>query len=70
MYKVRWFLLCQNVGKSYSQEYPKDQKLIFWDKSTNEKMFLAGLEKSIKDIKKHRKGVSKLKNAFDLTTKF
>ena len=33
-------------------------------------MFLAGLEKSIKDIKKHRKGVSKLKNAFDLTTKF
>ena len=30
------------------------------------KMFLAGLEKSIEDVKKHRKGEKKLKNAFDL----
>jgi hypothetical protein len=30
------------------------------------KIFLAGLEKSIEDVKKHRKGEIKLKNAFDL----
>jgi hypothetical protein len=30
------------------------------------KMFLDGLEQSIEDIKKHKKGKLKLKNAFDL----
>jgi len=45
-------LLYQNVGQSYSQEYPKDQKLIFWNKKYQRKNVLAGLEKSIKDIKK------------------
>ena len=30
------------------------------------KMFLSGLEKSIEEVKKHRKGEIKLKNAFDL----
>ncbi len=30
------------------------------------KTFLAGLEKSVEDVKKYRKGELKLKNAFDL----
>lgn len=30
------------------------------------KAFLAGLEKSVEDVKKYRKGELKLKNAFDL----
>lgn len=35
----------------------------------SKKMFLAGLEKSIEDVKKHSRGELKLKNAFDLINK-
>jgi hypothetical protein len=48
-------------------DFAKRLKVDFLEQEVpTKKTFLAGLEKSVEDVKKYRKGELKLKNAFDL----